>query len=393
MIKVNGISTIQNLKTIENVDAILGYSEGFFLVQKSYPIDSKKEIKAQFNLSNNQVNKLLASQKHNHKYTIYYFINRNDGSVVGPFKNARLFSNGVTIANNGQIAVDTKNKTLFTAEEKGLEEIGDFKEDRAVAKIFSENLLENFYVYINKNGNKVHRGRYYEKANDFNEGIAVIEKYGHQCIAYHPGNCIYRTKYHLNDYYREGIISATNKKTLLTGYVDRGQNVIIPFDFEGGKPFNEGLAPVKKNGKWGYINKEGNLVISYMFDDAYSFVNGIAKVEMFVDGKNQPAIIDKEGNYVIEPNDNYKTIDICEDLIIINNNSYVPIKEMNLDNRARLYNGSFETLFLFENADEKNNFVTLANKEIEETKKDINIYKEQSYTKLQERIFSLKYKK
>ncbi len=139
MIEVNGISTIQNLKTIENVDTILGYSEGFFLVQKSYPIDSKKEIKEQFNLSNNQVNKLLSSQKHNDKYTICWFVNRNDGSVVGPFKNARLFSDGVTIVNNNQVAVDTKNKILFKAKDKGLEEIGDFKEDRAVAVIFSEN--------------------------------------------------------------------------------------------------------------------------------------------------------------------------------------------------------------------------------------------------------------
>lgn len=393
MIEVNGISTIQNLKTIENVDTILGYSEGFFLVQKSYPIDSKKEIKEQFNLSNNQVNKLLSSQKHNDKYTICWFVNRNDGSVVGPFKNARLFSDGVTIANNNQVAVDTKNKILFKAKDKGLEEIGDFKEDRAVAVIFSENLLENYYVYINKNGNKVHRGRYYKNANNYGEGIAVVEKYGHQCIVYHPGNCIYRTKYYLNDYYSEGLISATDSKTFKTGYVNEKSEIVIDFDYEDGKPFSESLAPVKQNGKWGYINKEGNLVIPCIFDNAFGFINGIAKVERIIDGIVKPAIIDKKGNYVIETNDNYRTIDICDDLIIINNNSYVPIKEMKLENRARLYNGSFETLFLFENREEKNNFIMLANKEIEETEKDIASYKEQVYTELQESIFKLKYKK
>ena len=66
---------------------------------------------------------------------------------------------------------------------------------------------------------------------------------------------------------------------------------------------------------------------------------------------------------------------------------------MKLENRARLYNGSFETLFLFENREEKNNFVMLANKEIEETEKDIASYKEQVYTELQDSIFKLKYKK
>lgn len=393
MIKVSGISTIENLQTIKEVDSILGYSEGYFLVQKSYPLEAKKEIKEQFDLSNREVNRLLSSQKKSGNYSICWFINKEDGSIIGPFKNARLFSDGVAIVNDGQIAIDTNNRVLFTAEEKGLEEIGDFKEDRAVATIFSENLLENYFVYINKDGNKVHKGRYYEKANNYSEGLAIVEKNSHQCTTDKRGSYIYRTKYHFNNNLSEGLISAANNKISKTGYIDRKQNVIIPFIFDEGKPFSEGFAPVKKGGKWGYINKEGNLVIPYIFDEAYGFKNGIAKVEMFVDGENKPAIIDTNGNFVIEPNDKYKTIDICEEFLIINNNSYLNINEMKLNYMAKLTNYSFETLFLFENAQEKNNFITLANKEIEETRKDINLYKEQAYNKLQESIFKLKYKK
>lgn len=48
--------------------------------------------------------------------------------------------------------------------------------------------------------------------------------------------------------------------------------------FERVSAFNEGLAPVKKNGKWGYINEAGELLIACRYDYAYSFENGLAVV-------------------------------------------------------------------------------------------------------------------
>ena len=35
MANVKGLSEIENLETIKDVDSILGYSEGYFLVEKS----------------------------------------------------------------------------------------------------------------------------------------------------------------------------------------------------------------------------------------------------------------------------------------------------------------------------------------------------------------------
>lgn len=53
--------------------------------------------------------------------------------------------------------------------------------------------------------------------------------------------------------------------------------VIAP-QYQDARQFSEGLAAVKKDGKWGYIDTEGNTVIPFRFDDAGSFNDGYAVV-------------------------------------------------------------------------------------------------------------------
>lgn len=53
-----------------------------------------------------------------------------------------------------------------------------------------------------------------------------------------------------------------------------------PFYEEAGT-FNNGLAPVKKNGRWGYINDNFDVVIPYKFDQASSFDGALATVSTF----------------------------------------------------------------------------------------------------------------
>ena len=59
--------------------------------------------------------------------------------------------------------------------------------------------------------------------------------------------------------------------------------------------FHEGLARVKKNGKYGYINKEGEEVIKCQYDDASNFHEGLAAVK-----KNEKKYyIDNLGNELV----------------------------------------------------------------------------------------------
>lgn len=52
--------------------------------------------------------------------------------------------------------------------------------------------------------------------------------------------------------------------------------VIIDPQYEDAFSFSEGLAAVKKDGKWGYIDMEDSTVIPFQFDYAFSFSKGLA---------------------------------------------------------------------------------------------------------------------
>lgn len=75
--------------------------------------------------------------------------------------------------------------------------------------------------------------------------------------------------------------------------------------------FGEGLAPVKKNGKWGFIDKEGKVVIPFQYDYAWGFNEGYSIVGTIVDQA------DEFGNYslklgFIDKSNNYKDfVDPC----------------------------------------------------------------------------------
>ena len=81
--------------------------------------------------------------------------------------------------------------------------------------------------------------------------------------------------------------------------------VIINPQYEDADSFSQGLAAVKKDGKWGYIDMEGSTVIPFQFDYAFSFSKGLAVVGTLgeyptYDGATAPvyfwSVLDKQGN-------------------------------------------------------------------------------------------------
>lgn len=78
------------------------------------------------------------------------------------------------------------------------------------------------------------------------------------------------------------------------GFIDKGDSLIIPCQYEYAEDFSEGVAVVRKNGKFGYIDKEGNVILPIEYDDARSFCNGITKVKMH----NRFIFINKEGDEI-----------------------------------------------------------------------------------------------
>lgn len=70
--------------------------------------------------------------------------------------------------------------------------------------------------------------------------------------------------------------SPTNTYSNYQFYTLKGKQ--IGDSYEQAYGFYEGLAPVKKDGKWGYINKKGKLVVDCVFDKATPITDGKAWV-------------------------------------------------------------------------------------------------------------------
>ncbi|MDL2234031.1 WG repeat-containing protein [Ruminococcaceae bacterium OttesenSCG-928-L11] len=67
--------------------------------------------------------------------------------------------------------------------------------------------------------------------------------------------------------------------------------------YEDAKPFQDGYAAVKQNGKWGFVDAEGTLVLPCQWDDARSFGMHVAAVR----SGDRWGYINRFGNLVIEP--------------------------------------------------------------------------------------------
>lgn len=70
--------------------------------------------------------------------------------------------------------------------------------------------------------------------------------------------------------------------------------------------FHDGLLPVEKNNKVGYVDKTGNVVIPFIYNEGNNFSEGLAAVATGYPwlGDRKYSYIDKSGNVIIPPTDN-----------------------------------------------------------------------------------------
>lgn len=87
-------------------------------------------------------------------------------------------------------------------------------------------------------------------------------------------------------------------------FVQKGDQVLLLKDgkqtgeaYEDARPFADGWAAVKKEGKWGFIDTEANVKIDFQFEDALSFGQHLAAVKK----GDRWGFISLEGKLVIEP--------------------------------------------------------------------------------------------
>lgn len=73
---------------------------------------------------------------------------------------------------------------------------------------------------------------------------------------------IYKYGSFRNYNYREGMKSVTDKDGKV-GFINQDWKLVVPCQYEDYNVFNEGLAPVKRNGQWGFINSNGQCSLDY----------------------------------------------------------------------------------------------------------------------------------
>ena len=62
------------------------------------------------------------------------------------------------------------------------------------------------------------------------------------------------------------------------GFIDRRGEVVVPCVWDEAQAFADALAAVRRGEKWGFVNARGELALPRVWEVAFSFDGGIAKV-------------------------------------------------------------------------------------------------------------------
>jgi hypothetical protein len=154
--------------------------------------------------------------------------------------------------------------------------------------------------FIDKKGDKLVAPDFGAAAG-FSEGLAsvsingkrgYINTTGEFVISAEPGG--------LPGDFSEGLalLLVQNNKRVHWGYIDKTGQIVIKPQYPKARPFREGVAAVKVNGKFSYIDKSGKEIIKTAFETVGDFSDGMAKVR---DSAGNYGYIDKRGRIAIAP--------------------------------------------------------------------------------------------
>lgn len=79
-----------------------------------------------------------------------------------------------------------------------------------------------------------------------------------------------------------------------SAFIDKNNNIIIPYSNYEFRSFHEGVCAYKEKGKWGFINKNNETIVKAKYQDVWNFREGYAGVKK----KNIMGFIDLTGNEI-----------------------------------------------------------------------------------------------
>lgn len=166
------------------------------------------------------------------------------------------------------------------------------------------NLSENRLSFQKKDGWVLANGSFkmletvYEELGTYANGFAAAKLDGKWGLLDRSGDWEIEPEYdeiicdELGRCYAQGAIFVRKKDRVLL-LVDGEE---VGKTYEDAKPFNDGWAAVKKDGKWGFIDSDGVMQIEPQFEDALSFGQHLAAVKT----GGRWGFVSRYGNVVIE---------------------------------------------------------------------------------------------
>ena len=130
------------------------------------------------------------------------------------------------------------------------------------------------YGYIDSEGNLVVPCRY-ERVNDYNEGLAVVEQNWRKGYVDTDGYEVSPVSYREAEMFRNGRGCVQNEAGLY-GYVDETGREVIPCRFEKAISFYGEVTPACLNGLYGLIDKDGEFISTPRYE-----AMGICDVDVF----------------------------------------------------------------------------------------------------------------
>ena len=152
----------------------------------------------------------------------------------------------------------------------------------------------NFYGFMNHKGIEIYSPQY-ESLNLFSEGLALAMKNGQYGYVDKLNNVVIPFQFDFATDFVSGraIVEIGGK----SGVINRSGKLILPVEFIDLGQYSEGLIYGSKDSLYGYYDIHGKKIISEKFTDVFPFTKGKAKVVI----NSKQAIIDTLGNYIVEP--------------------------------------------------------------------------------------------
>lgn len=297
------INSEGKILTNEYWDEIGDYSDGLFSVRKGILYgfidkNGKVVIEPEFG----QATKFSEGLTPFKREDSYGFIDKDFNIVVeAVWKEVSDFTDGLAKVVDSTGKIGFIDKTGNIAVKPIWDGAGSFNDGLCPV------LLDDKMGFIDKNGD-IKIDLTYDWVEGFKDGVskAVIKgKYG---LIDLKNNVITNFEWDYIGDFRDGMnLVSLGKSNAKYGYVNIRGILSVKAVWDNTIAFNEGLAPVMKDGLWGYVDKSGKNVIPCIYSYAGLFYNGIAAVSdsggkyMFINSsgkKINETLWDNYGSYL-----------------------------------------------------------------------------------------------